>query len=100
MLKDPARLLRSVLIADAASSGGMGLLLFGAAAPLSSLLGLPEPLLRVAAVLLLPFALFVGWVAAQARPAATAVWIIIVVNVAWAVASGALLIAGELAPTG
>ncbi len=51
-------LLRVALLGDAAASGGMGLLLTAAASPLASLLALPEPLLRGAGLVLLPYA---GW---------------------------------------
>ncbi len=48
--------LRLALLGDAAASGATGLLLATAAGPLAPLLGLPEPLLRSAGLVLLPYA--------------------------------------------
>jgi hypothetical protein len=73
---DLACVLRYALVAYAGSSGATGLLPLPASPLLAGLLGLSEPLLRVAAVSLLPFALFLAWTSMQTRPAATAAWII------------------------
>jgi hypothetical protein len=47
--------LRRLLLVDAGSCTIAALLLIGAAAPLGSLLGLPQPLLFWAGIILLPF---------------------------------------------
>jgi hypothetical protein len=86
--------LRLALLGDAAASLGMGLLLAAAAAPLSGLLGLPEPLLRVAGLILLPYAALVAWVGSRAHPARNAVRAIVAVNAVWVADSLALLAAG------
>src|SRR5215207_1662991 len=56
----PSTFLRYALLGDAIASGATGLLSFAGAGLLSSLLGLPEPLLRYAGLVLL---LASGWVA-------------------------------------
>jgi hypothetical protein len=60
-----ARLLRPVLLFDAATCLAMGALLVAAAGPITSLTDLPMPLLREAGIFLFPFALFVLWAAHQ-----------------------------------
>jgi hypothetical protein len=90
--------LRRVLFVDAASSAAMGLLLFAAAAPLASLLSLPESLLRQVGLLLLPFAAFVAWVASRQALARVAVWSIIALNVLWLIDSILLLLGGWVTP--
>jgi hypothetical protein len=95
--------LRLALQGDAGASLGMGLLLAAAAAPLSGLLSLPEPLLRVAGLMLLPYAAFVAWVGSRAHPARNAVRAIVALNAVWVADSLALLAAGpalaDLAPS-
>lgn len=96
--------LRLALLGDAGASLGMGLLLAAAAAPLSGLLGLPEPLLRVTGLILLPYAAFVAWVGSRTRPARSAVRAVVAVNAVWVADSLVLLAAGPalagLAPGG
>jgi hypothetical protein len=95
--------LRTALLGDAAASGATGLLLVIAAGPLAPMLGLPEPLLRVAGLLLLPYAAFVGWAGTRAAPSRATVRGIVLVNLLWVADSALLLILGpaltELAPT-
>ena len=52
----PSTLLRYALIGDAVASGATGLLMAGGSGLLAGLLGLPEELLRVAGLVLLPYA--------------------------------------------
>src|ERR1044072_6215638 len=66
--------LRRVLLLDAVSCIGMGLLLIAAAGPLAAMLSLPEVLLREAGIVLLPFAVFVGYLATRASVARAAGW--------------------------
>lgn len=91
--------LRRVLAADAIMSGACGLLLLLASGVLGAPLGLPEPLLRWVGVILLPFAAFVGYLAASGRAPRAAVWTIVIVNAAWVVDSVLLLLSGWIAPT-
>jgi hypothetical protein len=98
MIPRPNNLLRYALIADAAASGATGLLMAAGAAPLSGLLSLPEPLLRWAGIVLLPFACLVG-LAARSEPASrAAVLAIVIVNALWVADSFALLACGYVAP--
>jgi hypothetical protein len=94
-----SQFLRRVLLLDAAASGAMGLLLTLGAGPLTSLLGLPGPLLRGAGLVLIPFAL--GLILLARRPALSraAVWAVIGLNAMWVVDSLILLAAGGLQPT-
>lgn len=90
--------LRPLLWLDAATCIAFGLLLAIAADPLSELLGLPIPLLREAGILLLPFALFIIWVATRADPA-RGTRVVIAANVAWVLASLAVLAGLWVDPT-
>lgn len=90
--------LTRMLLADAAASGGMGVLLLVTAAPLAPLLGLPLPLLRGVALVLIPFAGLLIWTATRRAPRRV-VWAIVAGNAAWIVASGALLVSGLVRPT-
>jgi len=94
----PSGFLRRVLLLDAVSSAGMGLLLVVAAGPLGSLLNLPDALLREAGVVLLPFAAFVGYLATRASLARAAVWSVIALNAVWAADSIGLLLTDWIAP--
>ncbi|BBK33204.1 hypothetical protein EDC65_4171 [Stella humosa] len=97
----PARsLLWWSLAGDAAVSGACGLLMAAGADPLSGLLGLPVPLLRWAGLALLPYALFLAWLARRPAPPRGAVWAVIVLNVLWAADCLILLASGWVAPTG
>jgi hypothetical protein len=93
----PSLFLRRALLADAVASAGTGLLMAFGAGFLDALLGLPTILLREAGIFLLPYAAFVGWLGTRARLPETAVWLVIVGNAAWTLASIALLV--WVAPT-
>ncbi len=93
-------LLRTALLGDAAASGGMGLLLTAAAHPLASLLALPEPLLRGAGLVLLPYAGLVAWLGAQPRLPCWMVRGVVGVNLLWTLDSLLLLALGLAAPNG
>ena len=86
--------LRLALLGDAAASGATGLLLATAAGPLAGLLGLPEPLLRVAGLVLLPCAAFVAWAGTRAAPPHPAVRAIIAINLLWVADSVLLVLLG------
>lgn len=98
LLRSPS-LLRQALIGDALASGATGLLLLTAAAPLAALFGLPEPLLRMAGAVLLPFAAIVGWIGSRTPPPRAAAWAVVACNALWVVESFALLWIGGYAPT-
>jgi len=89
-------LLRNTLLIDAATCFATGVLLSVASAALSSLLGLPAALLFYAGVSLVPIAGFMLW--AALRPLIPVVWVVIVGNAAWVLASIAVLFG--FSPTG
>lgn len=91
--------LRRVLLLDAVSSGAMGVALFTLGSLIAPLLGLPDGLLREAGLVLMPFAVFVGYLASQQQPSRAGVWVVIAVNAIWTVDSIALLFTGWVAPT-
>ena len=100
MTSRPTTFLRYALLTDAATSGATGILLVLGAGPLSALLLLPEPLLRWAGAILVPFAILVGLAGRSAAPSRPAVVAIILANALWVVDSFALLAAGWVAPNG
>jgi hypothetical protein len=77
--------LRNTLLIDAATCVATGALLSVGAQPLSALLGLPASLLFYAGVGLFPIAAFMVW--AALRRQAPAIWIVILGNAAWVLAS-------------
>jgi hypothetical protein len=91
--------LRRALLIDAAGSGATGLLLVAASAPLAPLFGLPQPLLLVAGLIMVPFVANLIRLARQVSPARGAIKAVIAMNIGWVVASAALLFSGLVAPT-
>jgi hypothetical protein len=88
--------LRRVLALDALSCFGMGLLMGLGAAPLAPLLGLPQPLVRTAGLLLLPLAAFIAWLASRPAPPRALVWVVILGNLGWTAES--FLLVGQARP--
>lgn len=88
--------LRSLLAIDAATCTVMGLALGLGAAPIASMIGLPQGLLAYAGLALLPIAAFMALVAW--RPLAVAAWLVILGNLAWVAGSVLLLLAGWVSP--
>ncbi|MBC7800158.1 MAG: hypothetical protein H7Z10_06030, partial [Gemmatimonadaceae bacterium] len=93
----PSPLLRMALLGDAAASAAVGLLLTLAATPLAGLLLLPEPLLRGAGLMLVPYAALVAWLGLRTRLPRWSVWAVVAVNVLWVADS--LLLLGFTAPS-
>jgi hypothetical protein len=93
-----SKFLRRILIADAVISGASGILMLTAANALSQLLGVPAELLRSAGLSLIPFTAFVVWICTRAAIPRTSVWTVIALNVAWVLASVALLFVDRLDP--
>ncbi|GGA62686.1 hypothetical protein [Pelagibacterium lentulum] len=79
--------LKNILALDAATCALMGIALAAAAPTLSPLLTLPQDLLFYAGLLLLPIAGFMAILARQAQPWSTGVWLVILGNAAWVLAS-------------
>jgi hypothetical protein len=98
--KSSFSLLRRVLALDAASSAAMGLGLIALAPTLAPLFNLPLDLLREAGLILLPFAVLVGYLAAREQPSRVGVWAVIALNAVWSVDSIVLLLSGWVEPTG
>lgn len=91
--------LRDVLYADAATSALCGLVLSAGDASLSHLLGVPRPLLYYSGLSLFPFAALVTFVATRENLSRAGVWMILALNVLWAIDSVLLLFTGWIAPT-
>jgi hypothetical protein len=96
---DLSRLLRQVLLVDAATGAVMGLLLVVTANLLAPLLGLSAALLDYAGLSLIPFAALVCWVASRQQLPRAGVWAIIACNVVWSADSILLLLSGYVALT-
>ena len=90
--------LRTVLRIDAATCIATGLLMTLGTKPLSSLTQLPPGLLSAAGLSLFPIAAFIVFVAARAPVWPFGVWLIIIGNVGWVLASVGLLLAGAVSP--
>jgi len=83
--------LRRVLALDSLSCLALGLAMGLGAAMLAPLLGLPEALVRIAGLLLLPLGAFIGWLASRPAPPPALVWVVILGNVGWTAESFILL---------
>lgn len=90
--------LRRVLVVDAVSCAGMGLLMLAFSGSLSGLLSLPAGLLSEAAKVLLPFAALLAFLSTRSRLPPAAVWAVIVANAIWAIDSIVLLFTGWVQP--
>lgn len=90
--------LRRVLTADAAISGATGAVMILAADAVSALLDVPATLLRYAGIGLIPFVAYVFYLSRRASLAPASVLFVIALNVAWVIASGVLLLSGQIHP--
>lgn len=99
MLPQSPLFLRRVLLLDAVSAGGLGLLALLFAAPAAEWLNLPQSLLTQAGLVLLPFAAFVAWLGTREIPSRTGVWIVIGLNALWVIESILLLVGDAIQPT-
>jgi len=91
--------LRWVLFVDAATCTATGLLLLIGAAALEQSLSLPSELLRYAGFSLLPFAMFLLFLATRQHLFQVGIWAVILLNVLWTVDSFLILAAGWVSPT-
>jgi hypothetical protein len=92
-------LLRRALLADALASGLMALLLAAGANALTGVLGMPPSFLRGVGLFLIPYAAFVGYLGSREPPPIALVWVVMIGNALWVVASIAVLVGGILSPT-
>ena len=92
--------LRRILGLDALSCLAMGLLMGLGAAGLAPLFGLPEPLVRIAGLALLPLAAFIGWLATRPGPPRALVRVVILGNILWTAESFITLGQSEATPLG
>jgi hypothetical protein len=95
----PSPLLRQALVADGTTSAAFGLLMLIGAGPLSGILGLPEMLLRIAGVALLPYAGFIGWLGVREEIRKPIAWAVVLGNALWVADSILLLASGWVSPT-
>ena len=91
--------LRNAMMIDATASAAMGLMMAAAAVPLSGLLGLPEMLLRVCGLALLPYAAVLAFAGTRPVINPMVVRLVIAGNLLWTVASGVLLVSGWVSPS-
>ena len=87
--------LNKILSFDALTCALMGVGLVLLAPALSAMMALPQSLLFYAGCLLFPIAIFMAALANQDRPWAAGLWIVILGNAAWAVASLAVLVLAD-----
>ena len=90
--------LKTILLADAAACLAMGALLIAGASPLAAVTEIPAALSTWAGVLLLPVATFIAAAAFRFSHMTAMAGIIILGNIAWIVASMALLVMDLIAP--
>ena len=94
----PSLLLRRALLADAIFSGTSAIVLTLGAGALASLLSLLDMLLRETGLFLILYAALVGWLGTRPSMPKALVAIVIAGNVAWTLASIALLFSGAVTP--
>jgi hypothetical protein len=92
-------LLRQALVADATTSAAFGLMMLIGAGALSAIFGLPEMLLRIAGLVLLPYAAFIGWLGLREQIQKPIAWAVVLANALLAVDSLLLLVSGWVSPT-
>jgi CHASE2 domain-containing sensor protein len=98
-IADSSTFLRRTLWLDAAVSGTTGIVMALGAGALEPWLAIPGALVRVAGVSLLPFAALLVALATRPTVPKSAIAAVIVANALWVVASIALLVSGQVAPT-
>lgn len=91
--------LKYVLMADAVTCFGAGLLLMLASSTLQKFLGLPAELLRYAGISLLPFAVWLVYLSTRDTFSRQMITAVIVLNALWTIDSILLLFTGWVAPT-
>lgn len=82
-----ATFLRRVLAVDAIGAAVSAVALIAASSTIAPLLGLPASLIETVGIAFIPFAAFVGWLAARETPPAAGVWAVILLNALWVIES-------------
>jgi hypothetical protein len=95
---NPSVFLRRAILADAIFSGLSALLLTTGAALLAPILALPESLLSETGLFLIGYSAFVGWLGSRQSMPKALVVIVIGGNIAWTLASIALLFSDAVTP--
>lgn len=98
--QDTTQTLRRVLMADAASGLGMGVVQLAFTSTVAGLTGLAPALLTWSGLALFPCAALMLWTAFRRPLALPAVWIIVAGNAAWVLASLVLLAESALPALG
>lgn len=94
-------LLRRTLLADAMTCAVMGIILAGALGPVATMTGLPQALTLWVGIALLPIAGYNAFIGSRAETPIWAVWLLILGNAGWVIASVALLLVlDSLTPIG
>jgi hypothetical protein len=94
----PSLFLRRALQIDALFSAAAALLLVFGASFLAALLNLPEAFLRNTGLVLVVFAIGVGYLASREMASKAAVWAVIAINAVWTIDSIALLASDWVSP--
>ncbi len=94
-----SKFLKYVLMADAVTCFGTGLLLMFGSSTLQEFLGLPAGLLFYAGVSLMPFAVWLVYVSARDTFSRKMIAAVIALNLLWTLDSILLLFTGWVAPT-
>ena len=98
-IADPDRPLRLPLGLDAVATGAVGLLALHGSPVLDRFLGTPAALTAPIGCFLLGYAIAIGVVGTRQRVSRAAVWGVVLLNLAWVVASVATVVAGPFALT-
>jgi cytochrome bd-type quinol oxidase subunit 2 len=93
------KLLKTVLMVDAATCLSFGILLSAGAELLGTWLGLPTAILFYAGVVLFPCAALMAIAGRQKAPSTGLVWLIILGNLGWAIASISILMLPSIVPS-
>jgi hypothetical protein len=92
--------LRNVLVIDALVSGAAGLVMILGAGLLAPLLALPQPLLTIAGITLIPWLAALITLSRMVQMPRAAVRAVVAVNIAWVLASIAVLFLTSPSPLG
>ena len=94
------RVLRQVLLADAATCLAAGALMTLANGPIAGITAIPQGLLLYAGLILFPIAAFMLFTATRATMHPAAIALIVAGNAAWVAASVWLMLGGVVTPNG